>query len=277
MVIHMIKQIKKNTGIFKAIKKCLLFLLIIFPIFMGWMLLSKAAPVGNEVPLPQLGINLGNTTNPKEASTSIQILVLLTVLSIAPSILMMMTSFTRVIIVLSFLRNALGTQQMPPNQVLAGLALFLTLFIMNPVLTDIYDNAYKPYSEGQLVQKEALSKASDSIKKFMLQQTQKKDLDLFVSLSNEKPNVNQDELYKLPLTVVAPSFMISELTTAFKMGFFIYIPFLVIDMVVASTLMSMGMMMVPPVMVSLPFKILLFIMVGGWNIISQTIVNSFVR
>lgn len=273
----MIKQKMTRTGLFKGLKKCLLYLLIIVPIIIGAIILSQAAPVSPDLPLPQIGINVGAATNPKEASTSIQILVLLTVLSIAPSILMMMTSFTRVIIVLSFLRNALGTQQMPPNQVLAGLALFLTLFIMNPVLTDIYDNAYKPYTDGTMIQSEAFSKASDTIKKFMLKQTQKKDLGLFISLSKEKPNVKEDELYKLPLNVVIPSFMVSELTTAFKMGFFIYIPFLVIDMVVASTLMSMGMMMVPPVMVSLPFKILLFIMVGGWNIITQTIVNSFVR
>jgi flagellar biosynthetic protein FliP len=189
----------------------------------------------------------------------------------------MMTSFTRIIIVLSFLRNALGTQQMPPNQVLAGLALFLTLFIMNPVLTDIYDNAYKPYSEGKMIQKDALEKASISIKKFMIKQTQRQDLALFVTLGNVKTELKESDLYKLPLNIIVPSFMISELTTAFKMGFFIYIPFLVIDMVVASTLMSMGMMMVPPIMISLPFKILLFVMVGGWNIISQTIVNSFIK
>jgi flagellar biosynthesis protein FliP len=254
-------------------------MIVILP--MGFMLSLFVFQVwgyaGGALPIPRVGIEFGTTTEPQEVSSSIQILLLLTVLSIAPSIIIMMTSFTRIIIVLSFLRNALGTQQMPPNQVLAGLALFLTLFIMNPVISDIYENAYKPYTEGTMVQGEALEIAGESIKKFMIQQTNKNDVALFVSLSEMEFDLTDDEAYKLPLRIVIPSFMISELTTAFKIGFFIYIPFLVIDMVIASTLMSMGMMMVPPVMISLPFKVLLFIMVGGWNIVTQTIVNSFYR
>lgn len=231
----------------------------------------------NAVPIPEIGIDLGTSTNPEEVASSIQLFVLLTILSIAPSILIMMTSFTRIIIVLSFLRNALGTQQMPPNQVLAGLALFLTFFIMNPVIADIYDNAYKPYVEGTLQQSVALNNAGESIKKFMLEQTDRNDIALFSSLSGQTQAMTDEAIQQLPLRVVVPAFMVSELTTAFKMGFFIFIPFLVIDMVIASALMSMGMMMVPPVMISLPFKVLLFIMVGGWNIVVQTIINSFAR
>lgn len=225
------------------------------------------------IPIPKIGVDIGTSDNPKDVSTSIQILLLLTVLSLAPSILIMMTSFTRIIIVLSFLRNALGTQQMPPNQVLIGLALFLSLFIMAPVGKQINEQAYTPYTKSQITQQDALNKSSEIIKGFMLEQTLKKDLDLFLSLSGEKP---QEDKKKYPLTVVIPAFLISELKTAFQIGFLIYIPFLVIDMVVSSTLMSMGMMMLPPVMISLPFKLLLFILVDGWNLLAQALVKSFV-
>ena len=226
-------------------------------------------------PIPKLGLNMEPATNPKDAAASIQILLILTVLALAPSILIMMTSFTRIIIILSFLRNALGTQQMPPNQVLIGLSLFLTLFIMTPVGTDINKNAFEPFSKGEITQQVAMDKSSASIKNFMLKQIRsEKDLALFVSLSGIQTPVKPEEL---PLTVVIPAFLINEMTIAFKIGFLIYIPFLIIDMVVSSTLMSMGMMMLPPVMISLPFKILLFIMVGGWNLISQSIINSFIR
>jgi len=224
----------------------------------------------------KFGFNVEPAQNAQEVSSSIQILLLITILSLAPSILIMMTSFTRIIIVLSFLRNALGTQQMPPNQVLIGLALFLTLFIMAPVGKSINDEAYQPFTRGEITQQAALDKSSGIIKGFMLKQFGKneKDLALFVSLAGIKTPVDPEEL---PLTVVIPAFMINELTIAFKIGFLIFIPFLIIDMVVASTLMSMGMMMLPPIMISLPFKILLFIMVGGWNLVAQTIVGSFAR
>ena len=225
-------------------------------------------------PIPKIGVDVETAQNPEEVATSIQILLILTVLSLAPSILIMMTSFTRIIIVLSFLRNALGTQQMPPNQVLIGLALFLTLFIMTPVGTEINDKAFQPYIRGEMVQQEALDRSSQIIKGFMFKHTRAKDLALFVSLSGARSPVEKEEL---PLTVVIPAFLISELKTAFQIGFLIYIPFLVIDMVVSSTLMSMGMMMLPPVMISLPFKILLFIMVDGWNLITQSIVTSFIK
>lgn len=225
-------------------------------------------------PVPKIGVDVGTAENPQDVATSIQILLLLTVLTLAPSILIMMTSFTRIIIILSFLRNALGTQQMPPNQVLIGLALFLTLFIMTPVGTEINDKAFQPYVNGAITQQAAFDKSSEIIKGFMFKHTRSKDLALFVTLSGSKGPVEKE---KLPLTVVIPAFLISELKTAFQIGFLIYIPFLVVDMVVSSTLMSMGMMMLPPVMISLPFKILLFIMVDGWNLVTQSIVSSFMK
>mgnify|MGYP000474406815 CR=1 FL=1 len=224
----------------------------------------------------KFGFSVEPASTPQEVSSSIQILLLLTVLSLAPSIIIMMTSFTRIIIVLSFLRNALGTQQMPPNQVLIGLALFLSLFIMRPVISDINTQAYEPFNKGEITQEEAFENAEKVIKSFMLKQfgDEEKDLAFFVSLAKiETPIQNPMDL---PLTVVIPAFIINELTIAFKMGFLIYIPFLIIDMVVSSTLMSMGMMMLPPVMISLPFKILLFIMVDGWTLISKTLVSSFI-
>jgi flagellar biosynthesis protein FliP len=227
------------------------------------------------ISVDQNGIKIGSVDNPKDTSTTIQVLLILTVLSLAPSILIMMTSFTRIIIILSFLRNALGTQQMPPNQVLIGLALFLTLFIMAPIGTRMNDEAYKPLSEGTISSNVALDKAGTIMKEFMLKQIHKsseKDLALFVNMAKIKTPVDPKTL---PLHVVIPAFMINELTVAFKVGFLIFLPFLIIDLVVASTLMSMGMMMLPPVMISLPFKILLFVMVNGWGLIVQTIVGGF--
>lgn len=223
----------------------------------------------------KFGFNVEPAQTPQDVSTSIQILLILTVLSLAPSIVIMMTSFTRIIIVLSFLRNALGTQQMPPNQVLIGLALFLSLFIMNPVINDINTKAYQPFNNGEITQQQALDNSSQVIKDFMLDQfgNNQKDLTFFVQLAKIPTPVNPRDL---PLTVVIPAFIINELTIAFKIGFLIFIPFLIIDMVVSSTLMSMGMMMLPPVMISLPFKIMLFILVDGWNLMAQTLVKSFV-
>lgn len=252
-------------------KNCKGFVRILFVtlIFLLYTKTAYCAPV-----LPRIGLDVEPAQNPQDVATSIQVLLLLTVLSLAPSILIMMTSFTRIIIVLSFLRNALGTQQMPPNQVLIGLALFLTFFIMSPVLSDINDQAYQPFAKGQISQEVALDKSSNAIKGFMYKYIREKDLALFISLSDTETPIDRE---KLPLTVVVPAFLISELKTAFQIGFIIFIPFLIIDMVVSSTLMSMGMMMLPPIMISLPFKILLFIMVDGWNLITQSIVNSFAR
>jgi flagellar biosynthetic protein FliP len=223
----------------------------------------------------RFGFNVEPATNPQEVSTSIQILLMLTILSLAPSIIIMMTSFTRIIIVLSFVRNALGTQQMPPNQVLIGLALFLSLFVMTPVINDINNEAYQPFNKSEITQQEALDKTSGIIKEFMIKQfgDNEKELTFFASLAKIKTPVKPMDL---PLTVVIPAFIISELTIAFKIGFIIYIPFIIIDMVVSSTLMSMGMMMLPPSMISLPFKILLFILVDGWNLVVKVLIRTFI-
>lgn len=212
------------------------------------------------------------TNQPHDVSTTVQLLLLLTVLSLAPAILLLMTSFTRIIIVLSFVRTSLSTQQMPPNQVLIGLALFLTFFIMAPVYTQANHDALQPYLKGKITQHEAVKKAEDPFKVFMAKQTREKDLDLFMEYGKYKM---PKKMTDIPMTALVPAFTISELKTAFQMGFMIFIPFLVIDMVVASILMAMGMMMLPPVMISLPFKILLFIMVDGWYLIVKSLLVSF--
>lgn len=216
------------------------------------------------------GISLDN--NPEDVSTTLQLLLLLTVLSLAPGILIMMTSFTRIIIVLSFVRTGLGTQSMPPNQVLIGLALFLTFFIMAPVANEMNEAGLQPYLAEELTQQEALDAAVVPLKEFMAQHTREKDLALFFKYAGlEKPG----SIEEIPLTSLIPAFALSELKTAFQIGFVIFIPFLIIDMVVASTLMAMGMMMLPPVMISLPFKILLFVLVDGWYLIIESLLVSF--
>mgnify|MGYP001271653463 FL=1 len=210
--------------------------------------------------------------DPNSVSNSLTIILLITVLSIAPAILIMMTSFTRIVIVLGFVRTALATNQTPPTQVLIGLALFLSLFIMAPTLGEINEQALQPYFNEEISQREAFERAQVPIKEFMAKQTREKDLLLFLNYAKaERPSSVQD----IPLTVLIPAFAISELKTAFQMGFMIFIPFLIIDMVVASVLMSMGMMMLPPVMISLPFKILLFILVDGWHLVVQSLLSSF--
>lgn len=205
-------------------------------------------------------------------ATSLSIILLITVISVAPALLVLMTSFTRIVIVLGFVRTSLGTQQMPPNQVLVGLALFLTLFIMAPTFSAMNETALQPYLKGDITQSQALDKASVPIKTFMFSHTREKDLLLFMKYTKmEKPKNYQD----IPLTVMVPAYAISELKTAFQMGFMIFIPFLVIDIVVSSTLMAMGMMMLPPVMISLPFKILLFVLVDGWYLVVKSLLLSF--
>lgn len=209
-------------------------------------------------------------------SQSLQMIFILTILALAPSILIMMTAFLRIIISLHFLRSAIGTQTMPPNQILIGLALFLTLFIMSPVLSNIKTNAIDPYEQEQITQEVALERGIAPLKEFMLRQTRDEDIKLFMDLSDKAPLEDSSQiLEELPLYVVIPAFVISELRAGFIIGFLIYLPFIVIDMVVASTLMSMGMMMLPPAMISLPFKILLFILVDGWNLIIGQLVQTF--
>jgi len=208
----------------------------------------------------------------------LDILILTVLLTMGPFILIMMTSFTRIIIVLSFVRNALGMPQSPPNQVLLGLALFLTIFIMSPVVNQINEIAYGPYDRGEITQEEALTLGTKPLKEFMLRQTYKKDLDVFLDISNTKIDANstiEQKVDNLNLSVVVPAFVTSELKRAFIMGFLIFIPFLIIDMVVASTLMSMGMVMLPPGTIALPFKILLFILVDGWSLLFSTLSQSF--
>lgn len=207
-------------------------------------------------------------------SANIKILLVLTVISLAPSLLIMLTSFTRIIVVLHFVRQALGTQTAPPNQVLVGLALFLTLFIMGPIFTEINDTAIKPLDSGEITQEEALTNAMDPLRDFMFGQTQTKDIRLFMDIAKIEVK-NIENVDDIPTTVLIPSFIISELRAAFIMGFLIYIPFIIIDMVVASTLMSMGMMMLPPTTISMPFKILLFVLADGWNLVIGSLVKTF--
>lgn len=206
--------------------------------------------------------------------STLQILIMLTILALAPSILIMLTSFTRIIVVFHFLRTALGTQTTPPNQVLVGLALFMTIAIMTPVFTQVYDDGVKPYTQGQMTEKDALDAGLAPLRKFMLGQTRDKDLKLFMEINKTSSDEIKD-YDDLSITTIIPAFIISELRTAFIIGFIIYLPFIVIDMVVASTLMSMGMMMLPPTTISLPFKILLFVLADGWNLIVDQLVRSF--
>ncbi|MDP4097530.1 flagellar type III secretion system pore protein FliP [Paenibacillus sp. P96] len=223
-------------------------------------------------PIPDINIDIGGQDSGQPGTTSLSIILLITVISVAPALLMLMTSFTRIVIVLGFVRTSLGTQQMPPNQVLVGLALFLTLFIMAPTFATMNETALQPYLKGDLSQSEALQKAQEPIKTFMFSHTREKDLLLFMKYTKmEKPSNYQE----IPLTVMVPAFAISELKTAFQMGFMLFIPFLIIDIVVSSTLMAMGMMMLPPVMISLPFKILLFVLVDGWYLVVKSLLLSF--
>lgn len=226
-------------------------------------------------PIPGINIEVGGSGGAGGGTSSISILLLVTVLSIAPAFLVLMTSFTRIVIVLGFVRTSLGTQQMPPNQVLVGLALFLTLFIMSPTLATVNETALQPYMKGTLTQSEALNKAQEPIKEFMFKQTSTKDLLLFMNYTGSKASVKPASYNDIPLTVMVPAFAIGEMKKAFTMGFMIFIPFLIIDIVVSSTLMAMGMMMLPPVMISLPFKIMLFVLVDGWYLVVKSLLMSF--
>jgi len=243
----------------------------------------QAAPATPTLSMPASPPGLGGAGIPvltvhdapggaKNWTLSLQMLALLTVLTLLPAILLMMTSFTRIIIVLGFLRQALGTQSTPPNQVLLGLALFLTLFVMSPVLNRAYADGVKPYMDGQMSAEQALPAATAPFKRFMLDQTREADLALFTKLAGEQPYASKADV---PFKVAMPAFLTSELKTAFQMGFLLFIPFLIIDLVVASVLMSMGMMMVSPMIISLPFKIMLFVLVDGWTLLLGTLAGSF--
>ncbi len=217
--------------------------------------------------------NITSNAGSSSLSASLQMLLVLTVLALAPSILIMMTSFTRIIVVLHFVRSALGTQTTPPNQVLVGLALFLTMFIMSPVISNVNANCVQPFQKGELTQEEALNEGLKPIREFMFKQTNRSDIKLFLDIEGKNTEVDSED--EVPTMVLMPAFIISELRTAFIIGFLIYLPFIVIDMVVASTLMSMGMMMLPPTTISMPFKILLFVMADGWNLVIGQVVETF--
>jgi len=234
--------------------------------------LGGVAIAAEPLALPSISVGVGKVTKPADVSVVLQILFLMTIITLAPGLLIMTTSFTRIVVVLSFLRNAIGTQQSPSNQIVIGLALFLTFFVMSPVWQQIDRDALQPYKTQSITQEEALKRAVAPVRKFMFSQTREKDLSLFVSISKlPRPKNSED----IPTLTLIPAFMISELRTAFQIGFLVYIPFLVVDMVVASVLMSMGMMMLPPVMISLPFKILLFVLVDGWGLVVGSLVKSF--
>jgi len=255
----------------KVIKYSVLTLVLIV-LVSGLTFLAGPVAAAPTIPLPTVNVGVGSADNPKELATSLQILFLLTVFSLAPSLLVMMTSFTRIVVVLSFMRSALATQQTPPNQVIIGLAIFMTFFIMAPTWSEVNKNALQPYMEAKITQEQAYTKAMEPIRDFMFKQTREKDLALFVKMSNIKRPRTYDDV---PTYVLIPAFVISELKTAFQIGFILYIPFIVIDMIVASSLMSMGMLMLPPMMISLPFKILLFVMVDGWHLLVRSLILSY--
>jgi len=225
-----------------------------------------------DFPIPNIDISVDNASTPQQYVGNIKLLIMLTILTLLPSIIMMMTSFVRIVVVFGFLRTAMGTQQSPPNQVLVGLALFLTVFIMLPVYGEINSEAIQPYLQNSITQEQAIEKGAKPLREFMLKQTRQKDLKLFVDEAKLNYKVTKDNA---PLYVVIPAYIISELKTAFQIGFLLYIPFMIIDLVVGSVLMSMGMFMLPPVMISLPFKLLLFVMTDGWYLLVKSLIISF--
>lgn len=244
------------------------FLKVLIPISL--FLLGSMAMA--QVTLPSVNLGFKTTQNPTEVVNTVKMVLVLTVLTLAPAILIMMTGFTRILIVLSFLRQAIGVQQMPPNQMLVGLSLFLTFFIMGPAFTEINQKAIVPYMNNQLSQEQALDNTLAPLRKFMFNQTRDQDLALFIKLAQvEKPKTRAD----VPTLVLVPAFVVSELKTAFMIGFIIFLPFLIIDILAASVLMAMGMMMVPPAVISLPFKIMLFVLVDGWSLLIGSMVKSF--
>jgi len=232
---------------------------------------APLAPVSAAPTAPLVNLQLGGGTERQNVSSAIQIVFVMTLLTIAPSIIILTTSFTRIVIVLGFVRSALGVQGAPSNQILVGLSLFLTFFIMAPVWNQIQTEAVTPYMAEKISSTEALDRASNPIRSFMLRQTRANEVDFFLGLANVGPTAPE----KIPIRVILPAFVVSELRTAFQMGFLIYIPFLVIDFLVGSTLMSMGMMMMPPVVVSTPFKLLLFVLVDGWHLVIRSLIQSF--
>lgn len=261
-----IHPIRSDTPVHRHIVTRVHLLVVLLLCVFAWGLAAAAQN------LPGISITLGQADTPQELSTTIQIILLITILTLAPAILVLLTSFTRIVIVLSLLRQALSTQQVPPNQVIIGLSLFLTFFVMRPVFTEINDQAVQPYLNEQITQQEAFNRAVIPIRAFMFRYAREKDIALFVRVSESPQPATREDV---ATSVLIPAFVISELRTAFQMGFMLFVPFIIIDMVVASVLMSMGMLMLPPVMVSLPFKILLFVLVDGWHLLVQSLIASF--
>ena len=260
--------------------RVLLPLVVLMLLLLPETALAQAADAANAAPAPaptqpdggwRLAIDLEGAEQPGRVTVALQIVIMMTLLSLAPSLIMLMTCFTRIVIVLGFVRTALGVPSAPANQIIIGLSLFLTFFVMGPVLQRANDEGLQPYLAGELRTVEALDRASAPLKEFMLQQTRTRDLEFFLQLGRFPPTKVQD----LPLRVVVPAFIISELQTAFQMGFLLFLPFLVIDLLISSTLMSLGMMMMPPAIVSLPFKLLLFVLVDGWHLVVKSLVDSF--
>lgn len=263
------KGLRTVRSFTRGIKAAVLFKVMLFGIAacLVPVLLSAA-----DVTIPSVSLGLKTASEPKDVVGALQILFLLTILALAPSIMFMMTSFTRLIVVFGFLRQALGTQQMPPMQVLTALALFLTLFIMGPTFDRINEEALKPYQAGSITFDQAIHTAETPLREFMFKQTRQNDLALFLGILKQKKPLNREEV---PTRALIPAFMISELKTAFQIGFILFLPFLIIDMVVASILLSMGMMMLPPVMISLPFKIMLFVLVDGWGLLVDSLIKGY--
>ena len=283
----------QRKGVKAVLRLCLLLIVLVMPTFFCGTVSYAAPPVKSDADQDHIEGNgtTGEVQDPDSPqdfqfsissnagatglSAPLRILLVLTVLSIAPFILLMMTSFTRIIVVLHFVRTALGTQTSPPNQVLLGLALFLTLFIMSPVMSQINTDAIQPFDAGEITQEEALERGMAPIREFMFKQTNRKDIKLFLEIQEKSDEVNVESIDDIPTTVLLPAFMISELRAAFIMGFLLYLPFIVIDMVVSSTLMSMGMMMLPPTTISMPFKLLLFVLADGWDLLIGQVVKTF--
>lgn len=260
----MIKSRKKIKGIIYLVS------------LIGILLCMTIDLQASSISVPHISISLDNADTVEETNTTIEMILVLTIIALAPSILIMMTAFLRIVISLHFIRSALGTNTVPPNQVMMGMALFLTFFVMSPVFSNIKQNAIDPYEANRITQEQAIEKGIEPLKEFMLKQTRDEDINLFMNLANMEPITDDSQILKeMPLHVIVPAFIISELRAGFIIGFLIYLPFIVIDMVVASTLMSMGMMMLPPAMISLPFKLLLFIMVDGWNLLIEQLIQSF--
>ncbi|RMH63822.1 MAG: flagellar biosynthetic protein FliP [Calditrichaeota bacterium] len=243
-------------------------------LFMGFVLVMIGAHVGvAQNVLPNVTIGVTESKEPSDLVPTLQILFLITILSLTPSILIMMTSFTRIVVVFHFLRQSLATQTVPSNQILVGLALFITFFIMRPVIDKINDTALQPYLKKEITQSEAFDRAMKPVRAFMVRQTREEDLLLFLDLRKGRQRPNS--LDEIPLTTMIPAFIISELRTAFQIGFLLYLPMLLIDLIVGSVLLSMGMMMLPPVMISMPFKLLLFVLVDGWHLVVESLVKGF--